>query len=187
VIPFFTFPPEIRRPIHTTNAIESVNGRLRKIIKTRGHFPTDDAASKLTLAFARASLAGIAQHHGWMGKRGPSLEGGDEPVRGPLCRALPSGALMLSVDLATSRASLVCPSLISCSARSNRGSSPCSPPGGAARGSGPAAGGEFDRACARCRRNGRSGRSRGALIEPRNMDQPQMAACRIGDPPDTVT
>ena len=47
VIPFFTFPPEIRRVIYTTNAIESVNARLRKIIKTRGHFPTDDAAGKL--------------------------------------------------------------------------------------------------------------------------------------------
>jgi len=33
--------------IYTTNAIESVNARLRKIIKTRGHFPSDDAASKL--------------------------------------------------------------------------------------------------------------------------------------------
>jgi putative transposase len=47
VIPFFTFPPEIRRVIYTTNAIESVNARVRKIIKTRGHFPTDDAANKL--------------------------------------------------------------------------------------------------------------------------------------------
>jgi putative transposase len=47
VIPFFSFPPEIRRVIYTTNAIESVNARLRKIIKTRGHFPTDDAAGKL--------------------------------------------------------------------------------------------------------------------------------------------
>ena len=46
-IPFFTFPPEIRRVIYTTNAIESVNARVRKIIKTRGHFPTDDAANKL--------------------------------------------------------------------------------------------------------------------------------------------
>ncbi len=47
VIPFFAFPPEVRRVIYTTNAIESVNSRLRKIIKTRGHFPSDDAASKL--------------------------------------------------------------------------------------------------------------------------------------------
>jgi transposase-like protein len=47
VIPFFAFPPQIRRVIYTTNAIESINARLRKIIKTRGHFPSDDAASKL--------------------------------------------------------------------------------------------------------------------------------------------
>ena len=47
VIPFFAFPPHIRRVIYTTNAIESINARLRKIIKTRGHFPSDDAANKL--------------------------------------------------------------------------------------------------------------------------------------------
>jgi putative transposase len=37
----------VRKVIYTTNAIESVNARLRKIIKTRGHFPSDDAATKL--------------------------------------------------------------------------------------------------------------------------------------------
>ncbi len=47
VIPFFAFPPAVRKVIYTTNAIESVNARLRKIIKTRGHFPTDDSATKL--------------------------------------------------------------------------------------------------------------------------------------------
>ena len=47
VIPFFAFPPEVRRVIYTTDAIESVNARLRKIIKTRGHFLSDDAATKL--------------------------------------------------------------------------------------------------------------------------------------------
>jgi transposase-like protein len=47
VIPFFAFPPAVRRVIYTTNAIESINARLRKIIKTRGHFPSDDAAAKL--------------------------------------------------------------------------------------------------------------------------------------------
>ncbi len=47
VIPFFAFPPDVRRVIYTTNAIESVNARLRKILKTRGHFPNDDAATKL--------------------------------------------------------------------------------------------------------------------------------------------
>jgi putative transposase len=47
VIPFFTFPPAIRKIIYTTNAIESLNAQLRRSIKTRGHFPSDDAATKL--------------------------------------------------------------------------------------------------------------------------------------------
>ena len=47
VIPFFAFPPAVRRVIYTTNAIESLHSQLRKIIKTRGHFPNDDAATKL--------------------------------------------------------------------------------------------------------------------------------------------
>ena len=47
MIPFFAFPPEMRRVIYTTNAIESLHMQLRKIIKTRGHFPSDDAATKL--------------------------------------------------------------------------------------------------------------------------------------------
>ena len=47
VIPFFAFPPAVRRVIYTTNAIESLHSQLRKIIKTRGHFPSDDAATNL--------------------------------------------------------------------------------------------------------------------------------------------
>ena len=43
VIPFFAFPPAVRRVIYTTNAIESLHSRLRKIIKTRGHFPSEVA------------------------------------------------------------------------------------------------------------------------------------------------
>lgn len=46
-IPFFAFPAEIRKIIYTTNSIEAVNRQLRKVIKTRGHFPTEDAALKL--------------------------------------------------------------------------------------------------------------------------------------------
>lgn len=46
-IPFLAFPPEVRRIIYTTNAIESLNYQLRKIIKNRGHFPHDDAVIKL--------------------------------------------------------------------------------------------------------------------------------------------
>ena len=45
--PFLAFPPELRRVIYTTNAIESLNFQLRKIIKNRGHFPNDDAVVKL--------------------------------------------------------------------------------------------------------------------------------------------
>jgi putative transposase len=45
--PFLEFPPEVRRIIYTTNAIESLNYQLRKIIKNRGHFPGDDAVIKL--------------------------------------------------------------------------------------------------------------------------------------------
>jgi len=47
VIPFFAFAPAVRRLIYTTNAIESIHAQLRKIIKARGHFPSDDAATKL--------------------------------------------------------------------------------------------------------------------------------------------
>jgi len=46
-IPFLAFPPDLRRIIYTTNAIESLNYQLRKIIKNRGHFPSDQAAVKL--------------------------------------------------------------------------------------------------------------------------------------------
>ncbi len=65
VTPFFAFPPDIRRVIYTTNAIESVNARLRKIIKTRGHFPSDDAATKLIWLALRnitADWGRAAQH-----------------------------------------------------------------------------------------------------------------------------
>lgn len=47
VVPFFAYPPEIRRMIYTTNAIESLHRGLRKIIKNRGSFPSDEAATKL--------------------------------------------------------------------------------------------------------------------------------------------
>ena len=47
VIPFFAYPPEVRKIVYTTNAIESLHMQLRKIVKNRGHFPSDDAATKL--------------------------------------------------------------------------------------------------------------------------------------------
>jgi putative transposase len=47
VTPFLAFPPEVRRVIYTTNAIEALNRQLRKAIKTKGHFPNEEAARKL--------------------------------------------------------------------------------------------------------------------------------------------
>ena len=47
VIPFFAYRLEVRRIMYTTNAIESLNMQIRKVIKNRGHFPNDDAATKL--------------------------------------------------------------------------------------------------------------------------------------------
>ena len=47
VIPFLAYEPEVRRVIYTTNAIEALNRQLRKAVKTKGHFPTDDAVRKL--------------------------------------------------------------------------------------------------------------------------------------------
>ena len=47
VIPFFAFPEAVRRMIYTTNAIESLNAKIRRAVRTRGHFPSDDAATKL--------------------------------------------------------------------------------------------------------------------------------------------
>jgi putative transposase len=47
VIPFFAYPPEVRRTIYTTNAIESLNSTIRRSVRARGHFPSDEAAMKL--------------------------------------------------------------------------------------------------------------------------------------------
>lgn len=47
VIPFFAYPQEVRKMIYTTNAIESLNSQIRRSVRARGHFPTDEAALKL--------------------------------------------------------------------------------------------------------------------------------------------
>jgi len=47
VIPFYAFPAEVRRIIYTTNAIEALNAKLRRAVRARGHFPTDEAVLKL--------------------------------------------------------------------------------------------------------------------------------------------
>jgi putative transposase len=47
VTPFFAFAPELRKILYTTNAIESLNAQVRKAVRVRGHFPSEEAASKL--------------------------------------------------------------------------------------------------------------------------------------------
>lgn len=67
VIPFFAYPAEVRKIIYTTNAIESLNMQLRKIIKTRGHFPSDEAATKLLfLALRNITAKWKAPPAGWI-------------------------------------------------------------------------------------------------------------------------
>jgi putative transposase len=69
-IPFLDYPPELRRVVYTTNAIESINFQLRKITKTRGHFPSDEAAMKLlylglrNISSKRGGESGTGTH-GW--------------------------------------------------------------------------------------------------------------------------
>jgi putative transposase len=65
IVPFFQFPPEIRKIVYTTNAIESLNMSLRKAIKTRGAFPTEDAALKVMYLALRNLAAKWNAVQGW--------------------------------------------------------------------------------------------------------------------------
>ena len=56
-MPFFAFPQPVRRIIYTTNAIESLNASLRRAVRTRGHFPNDEAATKLLFLVLRKAQA----------------------------------------------------------------------------------------------------------------------------------
>jgi putative transposase len=70
VIPFFAFPPEVRKVLYTTNALESVHARLRKILKSRGQFPTDEAAVKLIwLALRNITATWGKEANFWRGAR----------------------------------------------------------------------------------------------------------------------
>jgi transposase-like protein len=66
VVPFLAFAPAVRRVIYTTNVVENVHRQLRKIIKTRGHFPNDEAATKLLwLALRNITLKWAGRMSGW--------------------------------------------------------------------------------------------------------------------------
>jgi putative transposase len=65
VIPFLAFPPEVRRVIYTTNAIEALNRQLRKAIKTKGSFPSEDAARKLIYLAILNAVPQWTRTRGW--------------------------------------------------------------------------------------------------------------------------
>jgi putative transposase len=65
VIPFFAFPEEVRKVVYTTNAVESLHMSLRKIIKTRGSFPTEEAAFKLLYLALTKVVAKWETVQGW--------------------------------------------------------------------------------------------------------------------------
>jgi putative transposase len=65
VIPFLEFPPEVRRVIYTTNAIEALNRQLRKAVKTKGHFPSEDAARKLIYLAIKNAGPKWTRTRGW--------------------------------------------------------------------------------------------------------------------------
>ncbi len=65
VTPFLAFEPEVRRVIYTTNAIEALNRQLRKAVKTKGHFPTEDAARKLIYLAIQNAVPQWTRTRGW--------------------------------------------------------------------------------------------------------------------------
>jgi putative transposase len=65
IIPFFAFPVEIRKVIYTTNAVESLNMTLRKVTKTRGSFPNEEAALKLLYLAIRNAAQNWSFIQGW--------------------------------------------------------------------------------------------------------------------------
>jgi putative transposase len=65
VTPFLAFPPEVRRVIYTTNAIEALNRQLRKAIKTKGSFPTEDAARKLVYLAVQNAVPAWTKTRNW--------------------------------------------------------------------------------------------------------------------------
>jgi len=65
VIPFLAFPPNVRRVVYTTNTIEALHRQIRKTIKTRGHFPTEEAARKLIYLSIQNAQKSWQQTYNW--------------------------------------------------------------------------------------------------------------------------
>jgi putative transposase len=73
IIPFFAFAPAVRKIIYGTSAIEALNAKLRRAVRTRGIFPSDEAATKLIFL----ALRQVAQE----GKMPPAVGRSKDPVR----------------------------------------------------------------------------------------------------------
>jgi putative transposase len=65
IVPFLAFEPEVRRVVYTTNAAEALNRQIRKVIKTRGHFPDEDAARKLIYLAIQDAQSRWTRTAGW--------------------------------------------------------------------------------------------------------------------------
>ena len=82
VIPFFAFPGDVRRIIYTTNTIEALNAKLRRAVRTRGHFPSDDSRAQATVPGLEPGRAGVEN-------AASGMEHGQGPTRDPVRRSLP--------------------------------------------------------------------------------------------------
>jgi hypothetical protein len=80
VTPFMAFPEEVRRVVYTTNAVEALNRQLRKAIKTKGHFPAEDAARKLLYLAIQNAVPKWTRTRGWT----KALLAFQNPVRRPI-------------------------------------------------------------------------------------------------------
>lgn len=67
ITPFLSLPADLRRVVYTTNAIEGLNRQVRKTIKTRGHFPDQDAATKLIYLSIMRAERGWRKVFNWTG------------------------------------------------------------------------------------------------------------------------
>ena len=94
VTPFMAFPPEVRRVIYTTNAIEALNRQLRKAIKTKGHFPNEDAARKLIYLAVNNAVPQWTRTRNWT--HGPDRL--QNPIRRPPTQLNPQTRLHRETD-----------------------------------------------------------------------------------------
>jgi putative transposase len=92
VIPFFAFAPELRKIIYTTNAIESLNAEVRKAVRIRGHFPSEEAATKLIYLVP-------AQGSGALEKSADFLAGCQGAIGDSIRGALRGGAMKMAAVL----------------------------------------------------------------------------------------